>query len=503
MRIERHPGAPLRDALDRMENLLVFIPEKLIRGDWSGFPYADVLRRRIARAGADSLRDAPLVTDLPNATGTRVTVSTLPDDPPAFSLLGLARAHVQRHVDHRARHLAVVAPGIDGPLVDRVAEAVTAAALAAAAELPDFRSRSPRSPVLSRLRLFGVDARLDLARTRAEAEGNNLARALTLLPPNELTPGSYRRRIATLARDHGWRMRFLDTATLRRRRAGAFLAVVQGSASDDAGIVELRYQPARATQSPALALVGKGVCYDTGGVNVKPARHMLGMHEDMEGSAVALGTLLALTRLRVPFPVRCWLALAQNHIGPRAYKPGDVVRAADGTTIEVVHTDAEGRMVLADTLVLAHRDKPGLIIDYATLTGSCVHALGTGYSGAVTNRDALRDDIIAAGRASGERVWPLPFDPDYDKGLESRIADVRQCAVEGEADHILGGRFLARFVGDTPWVHIDLSAGNHKGGLAHIPTDVTGFGVRFTLSLLLDRKVLGKVRQDRVPGTKA
>ena len=152
--------------------------------------------------------------------------------------------------------------------------------------------------------------------------------------------------------------------------------MAQGSPEPDAGIVHLKYGPPRAanisktTGSGGLALCGKGICFDTGGVNLKPANFMLGMHKDMQGSAVALGTLLALTRLKVPFPIECWLALATNHIGPSAYKPNDVVTAMDGTTIEIVNTDAEGRMVLCDTLTLASRAKPALIIDFATLTGA-------------------------------------------------------------------------------------------------------------------------------------
>ena len=153
-------------------------------------------------------------------------------------------------------------------------------------------------------------------------------------------------------------------------------------------------------------------------------------------------------------------------------------------------------MVLADTLALASRAKPHLIIDYATLTGACVYALGTRYSGAFTNREALIAEVIAAGRESGERVWPFPLDEDYEEALQSTIADIKQCTLEGEADHILGARFLKRFVADRPWLHIDLSAGNNKGGLAHIPSDVTGFGVRFTLNLLLDRKIMDGLRSD-------
>lgn len=502
VRIEQQTGALRRTTLDRIDNLIVFIPDNPEQGKrgkrgedgFPAFPYAEAVERRLKRTDAGA-RTAPLIMDLPNPIGTHLSLGMLPAEPGNFELLSIARAHVQRQLEHGASRIAVATPGIAPALRERILEAVTAAALATTAALPDYRSRKKAVPGLKHLQFFDMHRRIDFRRTQAEAEGNNLARELTLEPPNTLTPADYRRRIATLAREHGWRMRFLDSRALRRKRAGAFLAVAQGSPSDDAGIVELLYQPARArAKASELALVGKGICFDTGGVNLKPARYMQGMHEDMAGSAVALGTLLALSRLRVPFPVRCWLALAQNHIGPRAYKPTDVVIAADGTSIEVVHTDAEGRMVLADTLALASRERPALIIDYATLTGSCVQALGTAYSGAVTNRDALREEIVAAGRASGERVWPFPYDEDYDKALESRIADIKQCTLDSEADHILAARFLGRFVGDTPWVHIDMSSGSHKGGLAHVPTDATGFGVRFTLNLLLDRKAMDKTQ---------
>jgi leucyl aminopeptidase len=286
-------------------------------------------------------------------------------------------------------------------------------------------------------------------------------------------------------------MEFLDVKKLKSRGAGAFLAVAQGSPEPDAGILHLRYAPKKKSAGKPLALVGKGICFDTGGTNLKPARHMHGMHEDMEGSAVALGTLLALTELKADFPVDCWLGLAQNHIGPKAYKQNDVVKAANGTTIEIVHTDAEGRMILADTLYFASQQKPKLLIDYATLTGACVGALSTRISGTLTNREKLVPVLIEAGNASGERVWPFPLPKDFEDALKSDIADVKQCTLDNDADHILAATFLKKFlVNDPDWVHVDLSAGNHKGGLAHIPTDVTGFGVRFTLNLLLDQKLI-------------
>jgi len=167
----------------------------------------------------------------------------------------------------------------------------------------------------------------------------------------------------------------------------------------------------------------------------------------------------------------------------------------------VIHTDAEGRMVLADTLTLASRTQPRLIIDFATLTGSCVYALTERMSGIFTNEPRLTEALLAAGAASGERVWPFPFDADYDSDLESRVADIVQCAPEGKGDHILATRFLSRFVAEgIPWVHLDLSSALRSGGLGHIGTDVTGFGVRYALELLIRGKVL---EQLKARGTRA
>jgi leucyl aminopeptidase len=218
---------------------------------------------------------------------------------------------------------------------------------------------------------------------------------------------------------------------------------------------------------------------------------MLDMHTDMQGSAVAVGLLIALKLLRAPFAVDCWLALSENLIGPRAYKPQDLVVAANGKTIQVVHSDAEGRMALADTLALAARQKPALIIDFATLTGACETALTHRYSGVFCNRGALTDQLVAAGKESGERVWPFPMDEDFDQMLESDFADLKQCPVESAGDHILGARFLSHFVpAEQAWIHVDLSAGSAKGGLAHIPSDTTGFGIRWATELLLNRGLL-------------
>ncbi|MBI3897728.1 MAG: leucyl aminopeptidase family protein [Gammaproteobacteria bacterium] len=452
-------------------------------------PWGDLIAERMRRAG-HKLGDAkPFLIDLPNPAGTRLAIAGLPADTNAFDRLTLARKLVGAQLEQNPAKLMLASHAL-GDDETNALEALVAAALAADFELPHFKSGDRKPRALRELIVRGTLPAATLARTIAGARGNNLARYLTVLPPNELTPGNYRRRTEQLARANRWQSEFIDLKKLRRLGAGAFIAVAQGSPEADAGILRLRYTPRKRTRHAGIALVGKGICFDTGGTNLKSAKHMQGMHEDMEGSAVALGTLLALSELKVDFPVECWLALAQNHIGPKAYRQNEVVKAANGTTIEIVHTDAEGRMVLADTLTLATRAKPKLVIDYATLTGSCVGALSTRLSGVLTNRPALIAKLIQAGDASGERVWPFPLPADFAEVLKSDVADVKQCTIDSEADHILAALFLKRFLNHDPdWIHVDLAAGNHKGGLAHIPTDTTGFGVRFTLNLLLDQKL--------------
>ena len=487
-------SAELPDAtrFDTLEHWIVAVKEPGSKGQWPSFPYSDILQKRYNRLRKDGDDDPPpLLTDLPNEKAGRVALSTIKPDLSAFELLCLARKLAEGHRDYQAKELGIAVIGFPPKKSARVAEGLLAAVLAADADMPDFRKKREDRARLERVHLYGVPDKYGFERTFAEDEGNALARYLTVLPHNELTPTLYRKRIAQLAREHGWKSQFFSIAQLEKKKAGAFLAVAQGSPQKDGGILRLRYTPDESKSGNTLALVGKGICFDTGGVNLKPHNYMMGMHEDMEGSAVALGTLTALTRLKAPFPVECWLAVCTNHIGPDAYNPGDIITALDGTTIEVVHTDAEGRMVLADTLTLASRNKPKLIMDYATLTGACVYAIGKTYSGVFTNKPGFQATLVKAGTDSGERVWPFPMDEDYDEALESKFADTKQCSSDPGVDHILGARFLQRFVKhDCPWIHVDLSAGNNKGGLAHVPTDTTGFGVRFTLNLLLDQKIM-------------
>lgn len=359
--------------------------------------------------------------------------------------------------------------------------------------LPVRKQRKVDDKPLEKIYLYGTTDSAGFAIQRAQAEGNFLARGLTILPPNELTPRTYREQIKKLAASENWQYQEYELTRLREMGAGAFTAVAQGSSSDGAAIVYLRRTVKHSETSRTVALVGKGICFDTGGHNLKLPRYMYGMHEDMNGSAIALGALLAATRADLPINIDCWLAIAQNHASPDAFKQNDVITALNGMTVEIVHTDAEGRLVLADTLTLAAREKPDLIIDYATLTGSLITALGTRYSGVFTNRDYLAQNAVAVGRASGERVCVFPVDNDYEVDLESKIADIKQCIIESEADHILAACFLRHFVNDIPWLHMDLSASHHLDGLGAVGTDVTGFGVAWSIHFLQEiLKILQK-----------
>jgi leucyl aminopeptidase len=475
-RVRYRKSAELAADLARYQHIALIVRKA---ADLAHAPFADILQKRLKAQGVTVKPGAVFLTEAPDEHGTTLAVGFADDTMDTFAYLELARK-LSRFRPGVTR-IALLAPGLKGS-AQREALRALVRCLYAQAPLPSRQTgRTVNLPAAADVYGPGED---DHA-LRAAAYGNHLARALSVLPENELGPADYVKHVKKLAAENGWRFRFLDERRLAALGAGAFLAVTRTRAAG-AGIVHLRYTPRKALRPP-VALVGKGICYDTGGVNLKPPRHMYGMHEDMMGSAVALGTLHALAQSHAPFRIDCYLAIAENAIGPLSYRPNEVVRAVDGTTIEVVHTDAEGRMVLADTLALATRERPGLIIDYATLTGACVYALGTRMTGVFTNRPELTLRLIEAGRASGERVWPFPLAEDYEADLKSDIADIKQCTLEGEADHILAALFLKRFIAHDPtWIHLDLSAGRHKGGLGAIPTDTTGFGVDFTLALLAD-----------------
>jgi leucyl aminopeptidase len=471
-------------SLDACDQLLLILPAQPSKTHFSILPQGPKLQAVYRRSAAGST--PAFTTRLANRKQTLVVAGTLEADASAFEQLTLGRKLVAAVTRENAGSLGICAVGFDTAAQAAVVGDMLAAVLAAAFKLPAYKSKSEPDKVKT-IRLVGMDEKLETRRVEAEAAGNNLARWLTTLPPNMLDGIAYAQLAQDLAKEHGWQYKRYRTKELEKLGCGAFLAVAQGNEDDSASIVRLRYRPGLKSASADLSLVGKGIIFDTGGTNLKPFEFMLDMHGDMQGSAVALGTFLAISDMQLPIAVDCWLAITENRTGPRAYKSQDVITAANGKTIQTIHTDAEGRMALADALVLASREKPGIIFDFATLTGSCVRAVTTRYSGVFTNREGLHADLIRAGERSGERVWPFPIGREFMEDLKSDTADFRQCSVKGTGDHILAASFLAEFVeNDVPWVHMDLSAGVNEGGLGHVPGKFTGFGVRYTVSAILD-----------------
>ena len=474
--------------IEPIDQLLLILPQRPAAALWSRLPQGARLKALLKKRAPGDM--PALQTRFNNKRQTLVVAGKIAASAGAFERLTFARKLVAAATDEKAGSLGILVAGFTTDEQQALCKAAVAAALAAGFNLPEFKSKA--SPArIKNIRLIGLDEKVDLTRTAAEANGNNLARWLTALPPNKLNAVSYADMLKDLARDHGWQYKRFSTKELEKLGAGAFLAVAQGNDNDSASIVRLRYRPAAKNATPTLSLVGKGIIFDTGGTNLKPFLSMLEMHGDMQGSAVAVGTLLTIAELKLPMAVDAWLAITENRTGPSAYKSQDVITAANGKTIQTIHTDAEGRMVLADTLTFASRDKPKLMIDYATLTGAVVNAITTRYSGVFTNRPDWHPRLKRTGRHCGERVWPFPIGEEFLEDLKSDTADIQQCSANASGDHILAGSFLAEFVEhDTPWVHIDLAASNSKGGLAHIPTEITGFGVRYTMSLILDDNIL-------------
>jgi len=483
--LERHARLPDTRAVESLDAFIVMAAP----GEsnlWGALPESARWRALAARSKPAALTWH--VSALANARQTHAVLGYAKPTASAFERLSFAAKLIGEIAGRRPRRVGLL---VSETLPDAASwcEALLSAAWSASFALPHYRSKRGDPWRLESLQVYAAPV-LAAERLAATARGGNLVRALTAMPPNKLDAGTYLKLLRTLARRHRMQLRWYSESALRRLGAGAFLAVSRANAARNAGIAHLRWRaPGRARSQPQVALVGKGILFDTGGVNLKSHRSMLDMHIDMSGSAVALATLMALAELRAPVAADAWLAITENNIGPSAYRPQEVVRACNGTTIQVIHSDAEGRMVLADTLALAARTRPALMLDFATLTGACITALTERYSAVFTNRPAIAETLLAAGRDSGERVWTFPLDEDFDTDIESTVADVAQCAVEGRGDHILAARFLQRFVADRPWVHVDLGSATRRGGLAHVTTEITGFGVRWALELLLNPRL--------------
>jgi leucyl aminopeptidase len=298
--------------------------------------------------------------------------------------------------------------------------------------------------------------RAGIARGEVLAKATKLARDLVNEPANVLTPTALANRARAAARQHGLSVEVLDRRAMQRLRMGALLGVAQGSANPPQLIV-LRHRGGRGRAAPALALIGKGVTFDAGGISIKQAEGMETMKGDMAGAAAVIGAMAGIVALRVPLDIVAVIPAVENLPSGTAQRPGDIVYAMDGTTIEVVNTDAEGRLILADALCYARRLGARRLVDVATLTGGVVVALGSIRTGLFTNDQTLAKQVEVAGEAAGERLWQLPLDDAYEELIESDCADLKNTGGGKKAPAIGAARFLKHFVGETPWVHLDIN----------------------------------------------
>lgn len=363
------------------------------------------------------------------------------------------------------------------------ARAATEAAVLAAWDFREFKTeadagRARVDELVLIARDAGAAAELEAGARYGEivGRGENLARELASRPGNVATPSHLAEVAKGIARDHGLDITILDREAMEKEGMGALLAVARGSAEEPRFIV-LEYRGTDRQEKP-LVLVGKGVTFDSGGISIKPAEKMEEMKYDMSGAAAVLGATMAIAQLKLPINLVSLIPSAENLPSGRSFKPGDIVKSHLGKTIEVVNTDAEGRLLLADALSYARRFDPAAVLDAATLTGACVIALGHYAIGLMGNDEALIEDVRAAGERTGERCWPLPLWDEYRPQIDSNFADLKNTGGR-PAGTITAGWFLKEFVGDIPWAHLDIAGTAYRDEAApYLRKGATGIPTR-------------------------
>jgi leucyl aminopeptidase len=327
-----------------------------------------------------------------------------------------------------------------------------------------------------------VSAPVGIAAVTAEAV--NAARDLQNAPPNDLTPTALAQRAQALP---GVQVEVWGRAEIEAAGMGAFAGVAKGS-DEEPALITLRYDGEGAT-GPVLGFVGKGVTFDTGGISLKPGAKMAEMKFDMSGAAAVLEATAAIARLELPVRLVSVIGATENMPSGHALKPGDILRAKTGTTIEVLNTDAEGRLVLADCLAHAIDQGAERLVDLATLTGAIVSALGKTYAGLFADDDAWAEQVRAAGERAGELLWRFPLHPEYEKAIEGAYADIANAVENRQAGSIVAAEFLRRFTGDVPWAHLDIAGTADDNGKPYTPKGGAGYGVRTLVELA--REVAG------------
>jgi leucyl aminopeptidase len=338
-----------------------------------------------------------------------------------------------------------------------------------------YRAKKNRFP-FAEVTWGGVDSAI-VSRGEVLGEAVNLTRRLVNEPPSEMYPESFAAEAEKIAKACGLSIEVWDQGRLEAERCGSLLAVARGS-SREPRLVVLKHSGGPAG-APPLALVGKGVTFDSGGLSIKPTDGMKTMKCDMAGAATVLGAMQAIARLKLPVNVVGFCGLVENMLSGNSYKLGDVLRARSGKTIEVLNTDAEGRLVLADVLDVALGHQPAKIIDLATLTGACVVALGNDVAGLMTNDQPWADAVKTAAETSGEPMWQLPMFAEFGEQIRSEVADIKNVGDGRWGGAITAAKFLEEFVNGKPWVHLDIAGPAFlESSKSWLDAGGSGFGVR-------------------------
>jgi leucyl aminopeptidase len=368
-----------------------------------------------------------------------------------------------------------------GALASDEVEAIGLGLIAGSWDFKELKTPAPadedRAPLTAATILVadGAAGQQGLRAAVAVGEGHSLARRLGMLPGNICTPDLLADTARDIAKRLGMTTTVLDRAAMTREKMGSFLSVAQGT-TQDPKLIMLEHRKGPKDAKP-IVLVGKGLCFDSGGISIKPAQGMEWMKFDMCGAAGVLGAMEAIGRLELPINVVGLIGATTNMPSGEAVKPGDVVQASNGKYIEIINTDAEGRLVLADVLVFAKRLSPAAVIDAATLTGACVIALGHTATGVMGTDDALVQEVLDAGKRSGEPGWPLPLWDDYKELIKSDVADIKNSGGR-PAGTITAALFLKEFAEGYPWVHLDIAGTAYtESDLGTVPRGPTGIPV--------------------------
>jgi len=370
--------------------------------------------------------------------------------------------------------------------LDEQARAVVEGTVLGAYSPGRWKTEQKGGKQIERIVLYGAGDGVDETAGRAATVSKwvNWARDLANSPPNELTPEDLAERAAQLA-GANLKVSALDPQRIDELGMGALSAVGRASANGPRLIV-LRYEPANARSDVVLGLVGKAITFDAGGISLKPALKMYDMKGDMAGGAAVIAGTAAAAELQLPVRILTVVAAAENLVSGDSFRPGDILRAANGKTIEITNTDAEGRLVLADALWYARREGATNVLDFATLTGAMEVALGDLYAGLFANDDAWRNDILAAAQASGDHTWPFPLHRRYRRYVDSAYADMKNSSELRQAGAVLAAEFLREFSGEGPWGHIDMAGPGfleRSRGDYYTQRGGTGYGVRLIVEL--------------------